>query len=182
MAVVDVPTARPASATRADDGFAGFYEQTWRRTFGLASRVANGDAQVALDATQEAYAQLLRRWEEVGSMERGHLEAYAARAAINQVVNYFRAHHRLGPLDDDHDLGRPDPGIAAVLDQEATFKAIRDLIARQPVRRRAVAVLYFLEERTYAEIAQCLGITESTVRTQVERFREVARRRLEGEG
>jgi len=34
-----------------------------------------------------------------------------------------------------------------------------------------VAVLYFLEELTYAEIAEILAITESTARTHVERLR-----------
>jgi Cyclic nucleotide-binding domain/Sigma-70, region 4 len=87
------------------------------------------------------------------------------------VVDSYRRAQRLSKLDNSNDGGEEDKGFAEVLDRLSILSAVREVIACQPPRRRAVAVLFFVEERGYEEIATILDITESTVPTHVERMR-----------
>jgi RNA polymerase sigma factor (sigma-70 family) len=98
--------------------------------------------------------------------------------AVNHVFDHYRKHARLTSLDDRLDPAAEDPGIQEVVEarsSEQILLAVRALIDRQKPRRRAVAILWLDEERTYEEIGQILGITPSTVRTHVERLRTLLR-------
>ena len=53
----------------------------------------------------------------------------------------------------------------------AALPVVRDFLDRQPLRRRAVGALYFLEGFDYIEIAEVLGMSRSTARTHVQRLR-----------
>lgn len=75
-------------------------------------------------------------------------------------------------LDDEHDCSSDETGHAEVLDTMTVLPVVRGFLDRQPPKRRAVGVLYFLEEFDYPEIAEALGIDHSTVRTHVQRLRE----------
>lgn len=169
------PRTLQVSAADHVADFADFYLATAKSTFRIARRVAGGDEHVAHDATQEAYARMLRRWDTLCRRSLADNRAYAARAAINLVVDHYRRHQRLTKLEDECDPGFDDTNLAAVLDEMTTLQPVRDLIERQPVRRRAVAALLFLEDYDISEIAEILDMTPSTVRTHVQRLRTLLR-------
>lgn len=56
---------------------------------------------------------------------------------------------------------------------------VRQAIDRLPERQRTALVLHHLEEMPYAEIAELMGISESTARVQVRNARENLRRVLQ---
>jgi RNA polymerase sigma factor (sigma-70 family) len=165
----------PSGSGRAADPdllheFIDFYRTTSRRTFGTAYRAAGGDAHVAEDATQEAYVVMLNRW--LGNKKpEGDLCCYVAGIAVRKVVDFYRSRSRDAP-EEEHECGNHELGYDRVLDGMTVLPAVRNLLDRQPPRRRAVGALYFLEEFDYLEIAETLGMSCSTARTHVQRLRE----------
>lgn len=171
MTSVQRRAERPHAPNEAPADFAEFYSATVQSVFDRARRVAAGDTHLAKDATQEAYARMLKCWDERRWRSAEDNRRYAVAIVTNLIYDAYRRQGRLTELDDEHDVAADDPALEAVVDEMSTLRAVRDLIEQQPVRRRAVAVLFFIEEWGIAEIASVLGITESTVRTQVERLR-----------
>lgn len=68
-------------------------------------------------------------------------------------------------------LRQHETGYAEVLDTMTVLQAVCEFLDRQPPRRRAVGVLFFLGEFGYSEIAEKLGMSCSTARTHVQRLR-----------
>jgi RNA polymerase sigma factor (sigma-70 family) len=151
--------------------FIDFYETTVHRTFGTAYRAAGGDSHVAEDATQEAYVVMLKRSRDNKKPE-GDFCRYVVGIAVRKVVDFYRSRDREVPLEEEHDWGSHEPGYDKALDTMTVLPVVLGLLDRQPLRRRAVGVLYFLEEFDYPEIAETLGMSCSTARTHVQRLRE----------
>jgi RNA polymerase sigma-70 factor (ECF subfamily) len=166
--------------------FISFYKATVDRTFGRAYRAAGGDKDVAHDATQEAYVEMLKRWL-AGNKPEGDVCPYVVRIAVNKVADFYRSSCRCVPMEEEHDRNYHETGYVNVLDTMTVLHAVRDFMDCQPSRRRAVGVLYFLEEFDYSEIAEVLGMSRSTARTHVHRLREtlqplIARISLDDQG
>lgn len=88
-------------------------------------------------------------------------------------MDHYRRCRRLVELNEQHEPFAEDPAFAEVLDEMHVYQAVLRFLDRQPPRRRAVAFLRFQEGCEYSEIATTLGIAESTVRTHVERVRDL---------
>lgn len=158
---------------RSDDsgGFEAFYTATVERTYLAVRRMTAGDPHLARDATQDAYVVVLQRWSERRHLSLDVNRRYVVGIAAHKVIDRYRDQHRETDLGDECDQPLEDNGFTELIDELSVLRAVRELIDRQPARRRAVATLYFLEEASYTEIATALRITESTVRTHVERMR-----------
>lgn len=153
--------------------FIDFYKTTAHQTFGTAYRAAGGDSHVAHEATQDAYVVMLKHWLDNKKPE-GDVCRYVVVIAVRRVADFYRSRKRdrCVTLEEEHDWGSDEPGYADVLDAMTVLPIVRDVLNRQPSRRRAVGVLYFLEEFDYPEIAEALGMSCSTARTHVQRIRE----------
>ncbi len=159
--------------TQSGDSFAAFYTTTVERTFLAARRIAAGDRQLAFDAVQDAYVVLLQQWPDRCRQPATTNHRYVVRIAAHKVIDRYRLQNRQTPLDDDYDHPAGYEPVVDLINELSLLRAVRALIGCQPPRRRAVATLFFLEEAGYDEIAAALGITESTVRTHVERMRNL---------
>jgi RNA polymerase sigma factor (sigma-70 family) len=87
----------------------------------------------------------------------------------HKIADHFRQWKRFAELDDVPGDTYLDPDVDEALPE---YRILLDVIDKQPPRRRAVAVLFFLEEFDCTEIAETLEISTSTVRTQVQRTRD----------
>lgn len=146
----------------------------YRRESGSVYRYAlalSGDEAAALDAVQEAFAQLLR-----GPLtfdaQRGSVGAYLAGMARHQVLSQWRDARRHLPLDDALDDHEATPGSDARLHeaqrQQGLWAAIRTLSWPQ----REALTLVDLQERPYAEAAAIAGVSVDVLRTRLHRARQ----------
>lgn len=150
--------AVPAGVS-ADAEFADFFRATWARLFRTTYAVA-GDRSSAEDALQAAYAKAYASWGRVRRAD--HPEAYVRRMAVNEVLGtrrraWWRA-ERSGEAEPP-----PHPSHeAATTDRDEVWRAVSAL----PPRQRAVIVLRYYEDLSEAEIAEVLGCSRGTVKSQ----------------
>ena len=125
------------------------------------------------DLAQEITAQL---WRSFGSYDaaRAKFSTWMYRVALNVAISYVRQMartERLEPLDAGHlDL----PGDADVSQPDERLAALYAFIDQLDALNRALILLY-LEDRSHAEIAQVLGISESNVATKINRIKHKLR-------
>ncbi|MFI4946924.1 MAG: RNA polymerase sigma factor [Burkholderiales bacterium] len=142
-----------------------------RRVYGVALRIVRAH-DVADDVAQEAF---LRAWR---SLDRFDLDRpfgpWVCRIAANLAVNYVRSPRaREEGLPEGHAEAKakaPGP-LGALLDGEAT-RVLDAALAELPSEQRTVLVMRAVEEMSYAEIAEALGISPGTVMSRLYRARE----------
>jgi len=161
-----------ARARRGDPGaFEEIVRLYQRRVYGVALRIVRAH-DVADDVAQEAF---LRAWR---SLDRFDLDRpfgpWVCRIAANLAVNHVRSPRaREEGLPEGHaETKAPTPGpLGALLDGEAT-RVLDAAMAELPTEQRAVLVMRAVEEMSYAEIAETLGISPGTVMSRLYRARE----------
>jgi RNA polymerase sigma-70 factor (ECF subfamily) len=135
-------------------------DRLWRAVFAYA-----GDREVASDAVAEAFAQCLRRGEEIRSPK-----AWLWRAAFQIAAGDLKRRGRQSPLAGEASYELPERAWELV-------SALRSL----PERQRAALVLRYYAGYSAPEIARILGTSAATVRVHLSRGRSRLRTVLEGE-
>lgn len=156
--------------------FERLYHANLNRVFALCLRMT-ADESAAEELTQQTF---IRAWERLGTF-RGDsaFSTWLHRIAANLVKESWRSrkrrHDRVRPVADltAYDVGREDGRPAARI---ALERAISDL----PDGARTALVLYDVEGYKHREIADMLGVTVGTVKSQVHRARRLLRETLEG--
>jgi RNA polymerase sigma-70 factor, ECF subfamily len=142
-----------------------------RRVYGVALRIVRAH-DVADDVAQEAF---VRAWRSLDRFELGRpFGPWVCRIAANLAVNHVRSPRaREEGLPEGYAETRSsDPGpLAAVLDAEARH-VLDEAMGGLSVEQRAVFVLRTVEEMSYEEIAEALGISPGTVMSRLFRARE----------
>ncbi|MFD0899065.1 SigE family RNA polymerase sigma factor [Actinomadura sediminis] len=129
--------------------------------------VLAGDQHAAEDLLQSALAKTAARWGRV----RDNPEGYVRRAMYNEQVNRWRRRRRESVVARPPELPSTGPDV----DLRVTLE--RALLALPP-RKRAVLVLRYYEDLPEREIAEIMGCSVGTVRSQahraIARLRELA--------
>ena len=140
--------------------FDEFFRATWPRLFRTACAVA-GDAASAEDALQAAYARAFASWRRVSAAE--HPEAYVRRIVVNEILGTRRrAWWRRERPTDDVPATAVASAESAVVERDRLWRAVLEL----PPRPRAVVVLRYYEDLSEEEIADTLGCSRGTVKSQ----------------
>ena len=150
--------------------FGAFYQSTAKQVMATVCRMTKGDRELAADVVQDAYLALFGCWPARERHLRDDNRRYVVGIAANKVCDVYRRRQKHVELDDDLDVHSFEEDLVGRLDEGAALAAVRELIDRQPPRRRIVVTMYFVEGMEYSDIAKAVDIAESTVRTQVERF------------
>lgn len=126
------------------------------------------------DLVQEIATQL---WRSFGGYDEGRAKfsTWLYRIALNVAISQARRWpeaDRLEPLDTHHleTIGGGEP----IAEQDERLAALHAFIGRLDPLNRALILLY-LEDRSYAEIAQILGVSETNVATKLGRIRQKLR-------
>lgn len=160
--------------SRTDADFIALLGKDLPRVQRLA-RTLVGDASAAEGLIAEAIARTLPKWRE-GSVD--DCGAYLGRVVVNLAARRWR--RRALGLRRDHaaldwleTTANADDEFA---ERDRTVRAVMKL----PIRRRAVVVLRFYEDLPLNRIADLLGISEGTVKSQLSRALEQLRADLGG--
>lgn len=138
------------------------------------------DADESEDVIQETY---VRAFEHLSQFEgRALFSTWLTRIAVYEALNRMKARSKRRVLDatldnvpELHDHF-PDPEHERLAAE--TRAIIEDAIDRLPALYRAVFVMRSVEDMSTSEAAQCLDISEETVKTRLLRARRMLRRRL----
>ncbi|MEM6878195.1 MAG: RNA polymerase sigma factor [Bacteroidota bacterium] len=157
-----------------------FHRQVWplrERLFRLAYRLL-GERTEAEDVVQEAMVKLWEKRAELGGIK--NVEAWCFRLLRNHSIDRYRSIQRQTTqhLDTAPDLPSPDISPDAKLQQQELRQHIDKMIQALPEQRRVVIHLREIEERSYQEIADMLGISLDQVRTDLHRARKSLRAAL----
>ncbi|WP_042422456.1 RNA polymerase sigma factor [Comamonas granuli] len=183
-------TPEPELIARAATGDAKAFEAIMRRHNQLLYRTARSilrSDHEAEDALQEAY---LRAWQALaGFRADAQLSTWLVRIVANEALGRLRRRSaEVIPLEAA--MAAPDPDIQAALvaapqqapEHQAQRAQLRGILESRidllPDAFRTVFVLRAVQEMEVAEVAQALGIPESTVRTRFFRARSLLREGL----
>lgn len=151
-----------------------------------------GDSEEARDATQETFLKIYRGLN--GFRGESGLKTWVYRIAINQAMNqerWWRRRHKdetislnLSRADSEQTIGDRIESRFASPEQVAIANERERLMMRAlaeiKAEYRAALILREIEELSYEEIAEALGISLGTVKSRIARGREELRRRLRG--
>ena len=153
------------------EAFEDFYVREFPAVVGLAYALS-GSRWGAEDLAQDAFLAAHREWERIGSYE--HPGAWVRRVVANLSVSTFRRRAAEARALARVALGRgePVPDLAAA-DPEF-WAAVRAL----PRRQAQVVALYYLEDRSVADVADILDMTPGTVKRHLYDARQTLARRL----
>lgn len=182
--------ARLARSAADGDGaaFATLYDRYEQRIYTFCHRLV-GSEHDAADATQDAFVKVLQRLPKMGDREL-NFGAYLFTAARNASYDVIGKRKKADAVDEIPEYGSQpvygeqgdrldlDPEGAAML---GSFQeAVRDANARLPERQREVLALRELEELSYDEIAEMLGMNRNSVAQLISRARIKLRDELRG--
>jgi RNA polymerase sigma-70 factor (ECF subfamily) len=141
--------------------YSWFFRDQYRAVLRAAYLIL-GDAGRAEEITQEAFVQLLVHWRKVSRYERP--EAWVRRVAIRLAVRASRR-DRLRTALEGQAQARGDAQRPPDVD-------LADALGSLSVRQRACVLLFYVEDRPIAEVAQILGISEGSAKTHLHRARQ----------
>jgi RNA polymerase sigma-70 factor, ECF subfamily len=137
-----------------------------------ALSVWSGDREAAADAVQDAFLELIRRWNRIGTYD--DPVGWVRRVSINRL----RSHHRvlasralaLARLA----RARPHPDVAdpTVGGVSPEMKAA---FARLGPRQRMAMTLFYVADLPTLEVAEAMGISEGAVQQHLHRARAALR-------
>lgn len=154
-----------------------FYKQYARAMYNICYRITN-DPDDAEDVLQEAFLSAFRNMHTYKG--EASIGAWLKRIVINASINHIKKQKLMyEPIEDSHFEEEPvisDDQLVLEIDR------VRRAIHRLPDGFRMVFSLYLLEGYDHKEIAEILGITESTSKSQYNRakkkLREILKERI----
>jgi len=160
--------AQLVKALRKDDPKAQrqVYDKYSARMLGLCFRYIC-DEMAAEDVMVEGFLKVFGKIDQYSG--EGSFEGWIRRIMVNEALGYLRKQKRI--LEDtlsEEAVNIPDYASA---DQNLQAEELLKLIEELPVGYRTVFNLYAIEGFAHIEIAQMLGVTESTSKSQLHRAR-----------
>jgi RNA polymerase sigma factor (sigma-70 family) len=151
-------------------GFETLYNKYCKAMYNTSLRIVN-NADDAEDVLQEAFTDAFKSLADFNY--RSTFGAWLKRIVINKSINILRK-RKFDLVDIDHPDVYVKPEEDYIDEQEIAFRvnAVKASIKLLPDGYRTVITLYLLEGYDHEEIAEILGITHNTVRTQYVRAKQ----------
>ncbi|HCW06439.1 MAG TPA: RNA polymerase [Cytophagales bacterium] len=153
------------------------YKQYSRAMYNAGYRIVN-DADEAKDVLQDAFISAFHNLDSYrGDAAFG---AWLKRIVVNKAINLVRR-RRFERLPENEDFDLIEETIVDGLEgYPFEVEKVRRAIEQLPDGYRVVLSLYLLEGYDHSEIAEILGITESTSKSQFNRSKKKLKEILEG--
>jgi RNA polymerase sigma-70 factor, ECF subfamily len=103
---------------------------------------------------------------------------WVKRIVINQAINHFRVNQRFELVEDDSYFEEPDESIE-IEDLQNVKDSLMAVLSELPEGYRTVFNMYVIDNLTHQEIAEYLGVSVNTSKTQLLKARKMIRQKLE---
>ncbi|MEK7649728.1 MAG: RNA polymerase sigma factor [Patescibacteria group bacterium] len=162
-------------ASLDDPGQFSLLVEKYQRPF---LRVAYGvvrNPQEAEDIVQEAFCDIYRNATKFKKQEGASFKSWAYRVVLNKAISHYRKlkreRERFTLLEPDHyeNLG-VDEVLSTALDQKMTAEKMLD---RLPADLRRVVEAYYIEDKSYADIAREEKMSLSTLKMRLFRAKRM---------
>ena len=139
------------------------FDMVYRLALSQTKSVANAE-----DVTQEVFLRFVENRRKLKSSE--HIKAWLIRVTINCSKSVFLSSwfRKTVPLTDEITFDTPE--------KSEVYYAVQSL----PSKYRTVIHLFYYEDMSVKEIADCLSMKESTVKSHLFRGRELLKKELKG--
>jgi RNA polymerase sigma-70 factor (ECF subfamily) len=136
-------------------------------------------AETAADLTQETYLRIANH-PDPGNIE--NIRAYLFRIANNLALDYLRSQTRLnkrdaGPVTEDFICHQPEPD--AIVSDHQQLEFLEQVIYDLPPKCREVFLMSRVENKSYTEISNELGISPHTVESHMRKALEQIRKQFD---
>lgn len=140
------------------------YQRYAPKMFGVCLRYT-GKTEEAEDVLQEGFIKVFKK---IGSFRgEGSFEGWIRRIFVNTAIEHFRRKNYLQPITEKEE-GTIEGNYLSVLDSLAEKDIIR-LVQLLSPGYRTVFNMYVVEGYTHKQIAEMLGISEGTSKSQLSR-------------
>ena len=142
------------------------YEMHYGKMMGVCLRYSNHQED-ALDILHEGFIKVFKN---LGKYELGtSLSAWIRRIMVNTAIDFYRKNvrRRTEDIDQAYDLSSSEPSAISKMTTDEILTCVQKLSPAY----RAVFNLYVIEGYSHREIADLLGITESTSRSNLVKAR-----------
>src|SRR5881628_2564098 len=159
------------------EAFSTLVERYGGRVYNIALRITN-DSDAAADCAQEAFIRAYRALHQYDpSLPLG---PWLYRITTNASLNYVqRWHAHETPVDELPDApGEPEEGPEATTVRREEVAEVVSAMAELPAPYRAALTLRHMQQLSYQEVADALGIPLGTVKTHLHRARAALKVRL----
>lgn len=142
------------------------YEAYYGKMMGVCLRYSN-NRDDALDILHEGFIKVFRH---IAKYNPGtSLHSWIRRVMVNTAIDYYRKQkrRRTESIDNAYGLSSSEPGAMSTVSEQEILQAIQQLTPAY----RSVFNLYVIEGYSHKEIADMLGISESTSRSNLVKAR-----------
>ena len=146
------------------------YEEHFSKMLPVCMRYAI-DENEAMDLVHEGFIKVFRNMDKYAPGT--SLTAWIRRIMVNNAIDHYRKHskRRTQDLDTVYDMSDNEPDIVSEMSAEEILKALQTLSPSY----RTVFNLYVIEGFSHKEIADKLGISDSTSRSNLVKARSKMR-------
>ncbi len=153
------------------------YKLYSRSMFNVGYRIVN-NTEEAEDVLQEAFVSAFRNLHHYrGDSTFG---AWLKRIVVNRAINYIKKKRLERLPEDEHWDVKEEEAIDEFENFPFTVEQVKSAIENLPDGYRTVLSLYLLEGYDHGEIAEIMGITESTSKSQFNRSKKKLKELLTG--
>ncbi|MCX7696512.1 MAG: RNA polymerase sigma factor [Bacteroidales bacterium] len=144
------------------------------------------DEEIAFDLLNDAFLKIFQKIKTF--KPEISLESWMRRIVVNTVIDYLRKNHRYKKLfvrmEDFPEYGEPVEDDGDISDFwevacELSIPELMKMLNELPTVSRMVFNLYAIDEYTHKQIAQMLGISESTSKWHLFNARRILRQKVE---
>lgn len=180
-----VLTCQRSAASSLEGDYRRLYDRYKDRVYNVCFRIA-GNPSDALDASQEAFGIIFRRVREFRFESR--FSSWVYRIAVNASIDVRRRarSRRLASLESIEENGNnPKYDLADTVEMPSVSasrrefeRAIQLAISRLSEKLRTIVVLRYMEDLSYEQVSETLGISLGTVKSRLARAHEALDREL----
>lgn len=156
--------------------FDSLFRKYYKPLYNFAGRYIR-DPQIAENAVQDVFVKIWIQKEELTI--KTNVKAYLFTAVKNQLLNQIKQEKRLSSIEDySIETGNDETPESDHLKNE-THAAVHKAISELPEQCRKIFKMHRYDNLKYHEIADILGISINTVKTQIKRALKALQKKLE---